>query len=349
MNALTAQAEQAGAVTDYAGGLLSVIERAARDPSVDIDKMERLLAMQERVQERNSKAAFTEAKIAMRAELPEISARGRIIVRGKVNGKREGEIIQDTPFARFEDIHDAVMPVLARHGFDLSYRNGLSPDGKVRVTTILSHVGGHTEETMFDLPHDSSGSKNSVQAVGSSTSYGKRYGTLSILNIKVAGEDDDGQAASYKDSRGEPLARTKLDGPHTSKSALKQAVQAIRNQVRDCVDVKTLNELLKASKDTIDQAARDWTALLDGDPEIPEDVGLKGDVENRRAYLRENGGMFAALLKSMQEMDNLSALQRWRTANEQVVDALDGAEARAFQKAWDALEGDLTPSILAAG
>jgi hypothetical protein len=345
MSAVTKH-EAADEVADYSGGLLAVIERAARDPNVDVDKMERLFALQERVQERNAKAAFTEAKVAMRPELPEITMRGMIRIPDK---NKPGHFSQETPFARFEDIHDAVMPVLTAHGFDLSYRNGLSPDGKVRVTTILSHVGGHSEETVFDLPHDSSGSKNSVQAVGSSTSYGRRYGTLSILNIKVAGEDDDGQAASYKDPSGEPLARTKLDGPHDSKSALKQAIQQLRNQVRECCDVKSLNELLKANKPTIDQAERDWTALLNGYPDIPEDVGLRGEVETRRAYLRENGGMFAALLKSMRECSSKSALNSWRIANEQVVDALDGAEARQFQRAWDALEAELSSTILAAG
>lgn len=338
MNAVAKAEPMAGEITDYSGGLLAVIERAARDPSVDIDKMERLLAMQERVQERMAKQAFTEAKIAMRPELPEVTMKGHIIIRDK---NKPDLIIQDTPFARFEDIHDAVMPVLTRHGFDLSYRNGLSPDGKVRVVTILSHVSGCTEETAFDLPHDSSGSKNSVQAVGSSTSYGKRYGTLSILNIKVAGEDDDGVAASYKDSRGEPLARTKLDGPHTSKTGLKTAVQALRNEVRTCVETKQLNDLMKASKPTIEQAERDWPTLLTGDPDIPEDIGLRGEVETRRAYLRENAGSFAALLKSMRECDSRSNLERWRTANEAVVDALDGPEARHFQREWDAHEAAL--------
>lgn len=170
--------------------VLQIIERAAQNPDVDIDKMERLLAMQERIWERNAKQAFTEAKIAMRPKLPEISMRGRIIIREK--GKPEN-ILQETPFARFEDIHEAVMPILSAHGFDLAFKNSLAPDGKVRVTTILSHVDGHSEETYFDLPHDSSGSKNAVQAVGSSTSYGKRYGVLNILNIRVCGEDDDGE------------------------------------------------------------------------------------------------------------------------------------------------------------
>lgn len=191
MNAITKTEAQEGAVTDYNGGLLEVIARAARDPSIDIDKLERLIAVQERVQAQQAKIAFTEAKLAMRNDLPVIDMRGRIVIKDKTSG----EVIQETKFARFEDIHAAVMPVLTEYGFDLSFKNGLGPDGKVRVTTILDHIGGHSEETYFDLPHDSSGSKNAVQAVGSSTSYAKRYGVLSILNIRVAGEDDDGATA----------------------------------------------------------------------------------------------------------------------------------------------------------
>lgn len=179
-------------VADYGAGLMEVIARAASDPSVDIDKMERLIAMQERVEARHADAAFTAAKIAMRPQLPVIDQRGRITIRDKNNPDK---IIQETKFARFEDIHAAVTPILTDFGFDVTFKNGLSQDGKVRVTTILKHVGGHSEETYFDLPHDSSGSKNAVQAVGSSTSYAKRYGMLSILNIRVAGEDDDANTA----------------------------------------------------------------------------------------------------------------------------------------------------------
>lgn len=190
MNAVTKTTDQTP--VEYSGALLEVISRAASDPNVDIDKMERLIAMQERIQAQQAKVAFTQAKLAMRPDLPVIDMRGRIVIRDKNN---PDNIIQETAFARFEDIHAAVMPVLTEHGFDLSFKNGLSPDGKVRVTTILDHIAGHSEETYFDLPHDSSGSKNAVQAVGSSTSYAKRYGVLSILNIRVAGEDDDATTA----------------------------------------------------------------------------------------------------------------------------------------------------------
>lgn len=192
MNAVAKTDNTGTAVADYGASLMEVIAKAARDPNVDVEKMERLFAMQERVQAREAKLAFTEAKLAMRPELPEITMRGRIVIRDKNDPTK---ITQERPFARFEDIQEAIEPVLLAHGFDLEFKNGLSPDGKVRVTTILTHRDGHSEDTYFDLPMDTSGSKNNVQAVGSSTSYAKRYGVLSILNIRVAGEDDDAATA----------------------------------------------------------------------------------------------------------------------------------------------------------
>lgn len=190
MNAVT-KTEPAAAPVEYSASLMEVITRAASDPAVDIDKLERLIAMQERIEARNAKAAFLDAKLAMRPHLPSIDMRGRIVIKDK----NSGEVTQETPFARFEDIQLVIEPILTEYGFDLSFKNGLSEEGKVRVTTILTHRDGHSEDTYFDLPHDSSGSKNSVQAVGSSTSYAKRYGVVSILNLRVAGQDDDGATA----------------------------------------------------------------------------------------------------------------------------------------------------------
>ena len=53
--------------------LLEVISRAASDPSVDIDKLERLMQMHERMQESAAKAAFNEAMAAAQAEMEPIS------------------------------------------------------------------------------------------------------------------------------------------------------------------------------------------------------------------------------------------------------------------------------------
>lgn len=168
--------------------IISMIERAARDPAVDIDKMERLMLMQERALERRARAAYAEALAMLQPELPSVARNGKIVVRDKNNPNK---IIQSTGYALWEDTNDAIKPVLAKHGFSLSFKVGMAADGKITVTGVLMHREGHQEETTITLPHDATGSKNAVQAVGSSTSYGKRYTAGMLLNLTSHGEDDD--------------------------------------------------------------------------------------------------------------------------------------------------------------
>lgn len=181
--------------------LLAVIERAARDPSVDVDKMERLMQMHERLRERNAKEAFDAALAVMQPDLPQVDRKGRIVVLSKEDraaGRMDAKPQQSTPYALWEDINTAIGPHLAEHGFALSFRTGTTTEGKITVTGVLSHRAGHREETTITLMHDSSGSKNNVQAVGSSISYGKRYTAGLLLNItsRAPGDaDDDGLAA----------------------------------------------------------------------------------------------------------------------------------------------------------
>lgn len=164
--------------------VLAVIERAARDPQVDIDKLERLLQMRERIASTAAKAAYSAALAQMQPELPTIAERGAI--------KNNSGAVQ-SKYALWEDVVAAITPVLSRHGFALSFRTG-NGDKTVTVTGVLSHRDGHSEETALTLPIDTSGSKNAVQSVGSSTSYGKRYTSAALLNLRTGEADDDGQA-----------------------------------------------------------------------------------------------------------------------------------------------------------
>lgn len=171
-------------VSDSAA-IIQVIERAASNPDVDIEKMERLLDMQERILNRNAKAAYVAALADVQQELPAIKERGEIKNNsGKVQSR----------YALWEDINEKIKPILHKHGFALSFRTG-TQDGQMVVTGVLAHREGHSEETSIYLPADTSGSKNQVQAVGSSTSYGKRYTAQALLNLTSTGEDDDGQKA----------------------------------------------------------------------------------------------------------------------------------------------------------
>jgi len=165
---------------------VSMFERLAKDPSVDVEKLERLIQMQERIMRHNAKSAFDSAFAQMQAALPEITERGQIAVKG---------IVRST-YAKLEDIHAAIKPVLKAHGFAIRHRTEWPDDrtGIIRIVGILSHEQGHAEESVFEAPLDRSEYRTDIQSMGSTVSYGRRYTTLDLLNITTRGADDDGQA-----------------------------------------------------------------------------------------------------------------------------------------------------------
>lgn len=211
MNQVAKRDDAAGTVVamSEADSLMEVISRAASDQNFDADKMEKLLGMYERLSDRKAKVAFHSALAEMQPTLPIITENGEIKHGGKLISK----------YALWEDINEAIKPILQGHGFALSFRVGRNDKNGVTITAMLSHREGHSEETTLTLETDNSGSKNAVQAVGSSISYGQRYAAIALLNITTRGADDDGEKASNDRKRDygkdEPvmgkLNKTRLD------------------------------------------------------------------------------------------------------------------------------------------
>lgn len=167
----------------------------ARDDAVDVTKMRELVAMHRELLSEQRKTEFHIGLAEMANDMPAINRRGKIIIKDK----QTGQVIQETRFARWEDLHRAVTPTLVKHGFALTHRTEMVESGKLRVISTLAR-NGHERETMFDLPYDTTGSKNNVQAIGSSSSYGKRYNTIMLLNIRTEGEDNDAATADIEET-----------------------------------------------------------------------------------------------------------------------------------------------------
>lgn len=200
-------------VVNESAAIITVIERAAMNPNVDIDKMERLLMMQERIMAKNAEQLFNAALAEMQEKLPTIEATGEI-------KNRDGKV--QSRYAKWEDINEAIKPILREYGFALTFKSEIN--GSVKVTGILTHKAGHREQTEITLPADTSGSKNAVQAVASSVSYGQRYTAKLLLNITSRGEDDDGQSAAQQKAK-EPMKAPRITGAQIAdlRNALKVA------------------------------------------------------------------------------------------------------------------------------
>jgi hypothetical protein len=205
---VTVLQEQPSAQVVQADGasILAVISRAASDPNTDVDKLERLMGLYERITERNAKGAFTAALAEMQPQMPVIDENGAI--------RHDAKSPPKSTYAKYEDINEAVQPLLAKYGFSLTFRVQRT-DNLVSITGVLSHREGHSTETTIDLPADASGSKNAVQAVGSSISYGKRYAAIALLNItsRAPGDRDDDAFVGGGMPDDQPKARQQRDTP----------------------------------------------------------------------------------------------------------------------------------------
>jgi len=165
--------------------LMQAITRAASDPNVDIDKMERLMAMHERLVLRDAEAAFVNALKEAQAEMRPISADAD-------NPQTRSK------YASYAALDKALRPIYTQHGFSLSFDEGDTdkPD-HIRVLCYVSHDGGFTRTYRKDMPADGKGAKGGdvmtkTHASGAADSYGMRYLLRKIFNVAVGEDDNDG-------------------------------------------------------------------------------------------------------------------------------------------------------------
>lgn len=176
--ATTVDAVKEMALVPAAEQMIGMFERLASNKDVDVVKLQALIDMQKDIMAVNAKAAFNGAFAKMQAILPTVAERGRT---------------DKASYAELEDIVEACRPVLAQFGFSLSHKTEWPDKTTVKVIGILTHEDGHARESEFLASADTSGSKNAIQALGSSVSYGRRYTTKDLLNIVTRREDDDGK------------------------------------------------------------------------------------------------------------------------------------------------------------
>lgn len=170
--------------------ILQVITQLAKDPNFDADKLERLLAMQERVMADQRKQVFFSA-------LSRLQARLKPIVKGGINPHTRSK------YARLEDVDLAIRPLLDEFGFAFSFNEESSDGNMTRFSCRLSHEDGHAEEKYMTVPVDVAAknregrsTRSAIQDAGSTASYARRYLIKMHLNLVEVDEDTDGNPAA---------------------------------------------------------------------------------------------------------------------------------------------------------
>lgn len=183
--------EKPPAMIAQPGELLSAIVGLAKDPEFDVTKLQALMGMQERLEDRQAERAFVRALHDAQAEIPPIAKNGTVAL-----GNGKGSYA----FATWEDIDKVLRPIMDKNGFTLSFDMAMRPGdgGGAIITGTLMHADGHSKSAAIPLALDSGPGRNSLQSMGSTMSYGRRYVTEMLFNLVRKGTDDDGVSGGAK-------------------------------------------------------------------------------------------------------------------------------------------------------
>jgi hypothetical protein len=139
-----------------------------------------LVALHERMEQKNAERAFAAAFVALQADLPVIVASSVIQNRGK--------------YERFEDVMRVVQPLLTKHGFSVAFSQGFA-ENRITETCTLTHAGGHSRSNSFGVRSGKADTDTQADCKASTTA--KRNSLLNCLNIVIRQDvlqDEEGDA-----------------------------------------------------------------------------------------------------------------------------------------------------------
>ncbi len=166
--------------------MIHMIERMARDPSVDLARLQMFIELRLKLEDREAERQFDTAMADAQAEM-------RMVATDASNKQTSSR------YASYAALDRAIRPIYSKHRFAISFDTDTdAPEGFVRVLAFVSRCG-HKKKHHVDMPADGKGAKGGdvmtkTHATRSAVTYGKRTLLEMIFNIAVG--DDDGNAAS---------------------------------------------------------------------------------------------------------------------------------------------------------
>lgn len=175
--------EKETAIVESNGNTPADMIRLAVGAGTDLDKLEKLLKLQEAFEANQAKKAYVRAMADFKAHAPLVS-------KDKVNSQYKSK------YTTLGNLINTVSPVLSKFGLSASW--DIEQNGIVKVSCKITHELGHSETAHMTAPVDVSGSKNPIQQIKSTITYLKAVTFESICGLAStdANCDDDGAGAT---------------------------------------------------------------------------------------------------------------------------------------------------------
>lgn len=203
--------------------------------NADIDKLEKLMALQERWEKSEARKAYDTAFAAFKAEAVRI-VKNRAVTAGPLAGKKYAELFS---------VVNAVTPALSANGLSSSWAITRDEPDWIEVTCTIKHSAGHSESVSMGGPPDVGGAKNPIQARASTVSYLQRYTLKAITGLSEQDDDDDG-GRGQQEGEEHPKLQAGRDAAMEGMDALTKWWGSLNAQDRKALN-REFGELRKAA------------------------------------------------------------------------------------------------------
>lgn len=149
--------------------------------NLDPALIEKMMDLAERNEKNQARKDYVSAMAKFKANPPEIS-------KDKKVSFGQGKTAYD--YASLANVTTKINAALSEYGLSASWTTAQT-ENLVTVTCTITHQNGHSEATSLTAAPDSSGSKNAIQAIGSTISYLERYTLLALTGLATHDMDDD--------------------------------------------------------------------------------------------------------------------------------------------------------------
>jgi hypothetical protein len=155
--------------------------------NVDIERLTKLMELQERWQANEAKKDFVAAMSAFKKNPPQI-------IKDMHVEYKAGNATVKYNHASLGNITASVSEALSEHGLSTRWETK-QENNQITVTCFITHISGHSESTSLTASPDNSGGKNAIQAIGSAVTYLQRYTLLTITGLATNEFENDGRGA----------------------------------------------------------------------------------------------------------------------------------------------------------
>lgn len=219
--------ELAPAHPTIADMMQAAIEKGINSENVAV--MGQLVALYERLEDKNAERAFAQSFNQLQSELPTIVATSVIPNRGK--------------YERYEDVWRVVQPLLSKNGFAVTFEQE-ADDKRIKVTCHLLHIAGHSRSTPFAVRLGGRADSD-TQADCKASTTAKRNALLQALNIVIRQDvfQDEDEAHNEGDSITQEQADTLRELCDETKSDRKKFLDYARAETFEEIPSCRLAEL----------------------------------------------------------------------------------------------------------